>query len=162
MQTSDVINRIFEEEKRELDELKRMASNPRLLGIMRRIVEASNADDGTEPLPVRDMQRGNGAKPHSDVVPAQASMFGPTGLTKATLDVVKSFGATSFTIAMVVDRLNETGFTFTAKNPKVAVAGPLNSFKKRGWIKLSKHGYGSEPNMFKYVGTGEHTEAAEA
>jgi hypothetical protein len=148
--TTEVIDNIFDEEIRQLNDLKRMASNPRLVDLMRKIVEASNGTGRMAPQTTPETLRPSVAPRRQIVVKS----YHPTGLTAAVHSVVSNLDGGLFTIPSVVKILTESGFNFTAANPKVAVAGPINAFLKRGTIRLVRAGTGSEPNQYEFVGQG--------
>lgn len=142
-----VIDDLLDEEIRQLTELKSMAANPRLLDMMRKIVAAS-----TESTPVRQQQPNlPGVTPGKPQDVAEPVSYLPNGLTPATLEAMRTMGR-PFTIPDIVDKLNRSGFKFVASKPKVAVAAPLKAFLKRGEVKMVKRGFGSEPNVYEFVG----------
>jgi hypothetical protein len=152
--TVQLIDEIFDEEIRQLGELKRMASNPRLVELMRRIVSAHDGKsrEGMETRKVSDNPTfaTRKAEPQNVVVDSSTGN-GPNGLSKVLYKTVHDFGLT-FTIATLVERMLGDGFRFTAKNPKVAVAGPLELLVKKGKVRKVRAGIGSEPNIYEFVG----------
>jgi hypothetical protein len=152
--TAEVLDSIFDEEFRQLTELKRMALNPRLVELMRRIVKAVDAaGKSSQEEVIQSTHKISPLRENKiqDTAPVAEKSFRPNGLTAATLEAVKAIRH-GITIPMVVDHMLKAGFRFTAANPKTAVAGPINAFVKKKLLRKVHSGIGSDPNIYEFIG----------
>jgi hypothetical protein len=154
---SKVVSEVLGEHQRLAAEISRIAGNPKGLALMREIIravdKAESADDTEQPLNPKMLGVRNKSKQDA----RQGEPYAPNGLTKASWEAMRSIGG-PFTIADVVDRLNNSGFKFVASKPKVAVAAPIKAYEKRKFIRLVKRGTGSDPNTYELTGLGKGSE----
>jgi hypothetical protein len=142
----NVAGQILDEEIRQLQELKRMAGNPRLLDLMRRIVQATDMNGAQRitgiPGPVF-----TSPKPKL----ARKSAKSPNGLTKAVREIAASLGK-PFTIPQMMQALEVSEFKFVGQNRQAATSSAVKALARKNIIKLSQRGAGPNPHWYEYVG----------
>jgi hypothetical protein len=137
---------ILDEEIRQLQELKRMAGNPRLLDLMRRIVQATDTDGRQpsanirEPIPAPSKPR-----------PARKSDRSPNGLTQAVRERAALLGK-AFTIPQMMQALEASGFEFVGQDHQAATSSAVKALAGKEILKLTRRGSGPNPHWYEYVG----------
>src|SRR5258707_802650 len=100
--SGQAISDLLDEEIRQLTELKRMAANPRLVDLMRKIVAASPAHGATERQAQPQLLR---VEKEQQQHVADMPTYLPNGLTAATLEAIRAMKQ-PFTIPDLVERLH--------------------------------------------------------
>ena len=154
MDLNNAISHVFDEELRQLTELRKMAENPRLFGLMRQLVAAVEGANGTTPKPQHNMSGGRELKAQDTLFslkPTKSSRFLPNGLTDVATSTIKTLNKT-FTTSTLVDAMEDTGYKFTSAKPRIAVAGVMKALIKRKQIRLIERGVGSMPHTYEFIG----------
>jgi hypothetical protein len=150
MDQSKSIDQLIDAEIQQLVEFKRMARNPRMVELMRQLVVGSPNGDpsGEAPAVLQAQLRKSPATKTGD------STTAPNGLSAAVLEAARTL-RTGFSSAAIVEHLNETGFQFVSKSPKVAVSAPLERMLKNKLLRVSHRGTGNQPHLYDYIGDKE-------
>jgi hypothetical protein len=136
----------IDERIRKLQELRRLASDPEMLHLLRELVDDSaNRNESAAEAPA----------PSAAVAPVaitrEPRMRRPRkgALIKTASRVVDTL-AGEYDFHAVMDRMREVGFQFAGK-PEVAVNGVLRKLLKRKRIVLVEEGVGRTPNKYRTV-----------
>jgi hypothetical protein len=134
------IEQVIDDEIQQLTDLKRLAKNPKMVELMRRLVAASS--NGGEPeTPKRTMP-----------APPSRNLTKPNGLSDQVLAAVRDLKR-NFSSVDVMNHVLQSGFEFVSKNPRSAVVPPLDKMlKKKGIIRIARKGVGNQPALYDYVG----------
>lgn len=134
---------LIEDEIKQLRELEKMAENPRMVELMRRLVfNSSNGTSANAPS-----QPQGAVKPPAKPV----TKFASNGLSMAVLDAVRARTSGPFTVYDIVGDLSGSGFQFVAKTPRVAVHSVIERLLKKGVLTLVDRGHGNNPHKYHYV-----------
>lgn len=139
---TSIVEQLINDQIHILQDLKRVASNPDGLRLMRQIVKAA---ESAQP------DSRNDREPDSDEDDEQNGQAPITALTPAVLETLKTFGKSQFTVHDVVERMQSTGFKFAAKNPRVAVSSILQKLVENGQLRIVRHGTGGRPHAYENV-----------
>ncbi len=141
MSVDQDMDRIIDAEIQDLIEFKRMAKNPKMLELMRRLVAASS-NGGIPAKPV--MVEAPAMPPHKNLTK-------PNGLSRKALAVVRDLKK-GFSAVDLVNHLRSGGFVFVSKNPRSAIVAPLRKMLKKGIIRTAREGVGNQPTLYDYMG----------
>ena len=123
-----------------------MAGNPRLLELMRRIVQATDTN-GVQRVADAPEHQSAPLKPKL----AKRSAKSPNGLTAAVQRTAASFGK-AFTIPQMRQALEASGFEFIGQDHQAATSSAVKALAKREIIKLTRRGSGPNPHWYEYAG----------
>ena len=142
----NVAAQILDEEIRKLQELKQMAGNPRILDLIRRIVQATDTNS-TQPINQASEHKAPPAKPSL----AKKNNKSPNGLTPAVQVAAASLGK-AFTVPQMVQMLDASGFEFVGQDHQAATSSAVKALVKRKLIRLARKGSGPNPHWYEYAG----------
>jgi len=144
------IDSLIDEEIQQLQRLKELAAQPRILELMRRIVEES--DSQTNGAASKNGHKSEYVAPRPkkrSKAPKQQVAYG--ALTDKTREVVAEFEKQSYTVPDVVEKMIASGFRFKAKNPRMAVHGVLAKLIEEGSVTRHSTGSGRTPSEYRNV-----------
>lgn len=139
---------VIDDEIRQLLELKKMAANPRMVEIMKKIATDSN---GNQPPTTSDFS----SIPPSAKAPVKINRrapkkHSPNGLADVVSKTAESFGSQEYTIPAIVEKMEAAQYAFTAKDHRVAVSQAFKRLVKRRRAVLVSKGDGNANTPYVY------------